>query len=99
MSSRRCGSIFGTFTANSGRITEECDTSRTRITHRVAVRAKDRTLFVRFPYYLNPAHGLLSQGDRLSGFAAITNAGREGVPYFPRFDWSTDYRLTFTVGR
>ncbi len=96
MGSARCGSIFGFFTANSGRITEECDTSRTRVSHAVAVHSKGRTLFVRFPYNLNRAEGLLRPGDVLSRFQTISNLGGT----FPRLDWANaPSGMTFKVGQ
>ncbi len=97
MQSARCGSIFGFFTANNGSITEECDKSRTRVRHGVAVHSDGRTLFVRIPYDLNPAAGVLSPGDVLSHFQTISNRG-VGPLAPPRLDWANAPRaMTFEV--
>lgn len=99
--SSRCGSIYGSFTADGGQITEECNKHSRRVARGVGVHSKGRTLFVRLPYDLNRRYGLLRPGDRLKWFQTISNLGGDGgeLQGPPRLDFAdAPLTMTFKVG-
>ncbi len=97
MISARCGTIYGFFSADGGRVTEECNKNVRRVSHGVGVHSNGRTLLVRLPYNLNREYGLLRPGDVLRSFQTISNLGGRTVA--PRLDWANAFRMTFKVGK